>query len=64
MFDALDIGASGLLAQRTRMDVIAANMANASTTHDAAGCPNPSAEEVGTQHPALSTQHSNDQRRG
>lgn len=41
MFDALDIGASGLLAQRTRMDVIAANMANASRTHDAAGCPNP-----------------------
>lgn len=41
MFDALDIGASGLLAQRTRMDVIAANMANASTTHDAAGRPNP-----------------------
>ena len=41
MFDALDIGASGLLAQRTRMDVIAANMANANTTHDAHGRPNP-----------------------
>ena len=41
MFDTLDIGASGLLAQRTRLDVIAANMANTSTTHDAAGRPNP-----------------------
>ena len=41
MFDTLDVGASGLLAQRTRMDVIAANMANVSTTHDAAGRPNP-----------------------
>jgi flagellar basal-body rod protein FlgC len=41
MFDALDIGATGLTAQRTRMDVIAANMANVSTTHDAAGRPNP-----------------------
>lgn len=41
MFDALDIGASGLTAQRTRLDVIAANIANANTTHDAAGKPNP-----------------------
>jgi flagellar basal-body rod protein FlgC len=41
MFDALDVGATGLLAQRTRLDVIAANVANASTTHDASGKPNP-----------------------
>jgi flagellar basal-body rod protein FlgC len=41
MFDALDIGATGLTAQRTRMDVIAENMANVSTTHDASGKPNP-----------------------
>ena len=41
MFVALDIGATGLLAQRTRLDVIAANMANVSTTHDASGKPNP-----------------------
>ena len=41
MFDALDIGASGLMVQRARLDVIAANVANASTTHDAAGKPNP-----------------------
>jgi flagellar basal-body rod protein FlgC len=40
MFDVLDTGASGLLAQRTRMDTIAANIANATTTHDAAGRPN------------------------
>lgn len=41
MFDALDTGASGLLVQRTRLDVIAANLANVSTTHDAQGRPNP-----------------------
>jgi flagellar basal-body rod protein FlgC len=37
MFDVLDMGASGLTAQRTRMDVIAQNIANAETTHDATG---------------------------
>jgi flagellar basal-body rod protein FlgC len=41
MFDVLDIGASGLMAQRVRLDTIAANIANAQTTHDAAGRPNP-----------------------
>ena len=41
MFDALDVGASGLLVQRTRLDVIAANLANVNTTHDAQGRPNP-----------------------
>ncbi|SRR6266446_5869401 len=41
MFDSLDIGASGLTAQRTRMDLIAENIANAYTTHDAQGRPNP-----------------------
>lgn len=41
MFDALDIGATGLTVQRARMDVIAGNIANANTTHDAAGKPNP-----------------------
>jgi flagellar basal-body rod protein FlgC len=33
MFEILDIGASGLTAQRVRMDTIAANIANANTTH-------------------------------
>jgi flagellar basal-body rod protein FlgC len=37
MFDALDIGASGLQAQRTRLDTIAANIANVNTTRDANG---------------------------
>jgi flagellar basal-body rod protein FlgC len=37
MFEALDMGASGLMAQRTRLDTIAANIANANTTHNAAG---------------------------
>jgi len=41
MFEVLDMGASGLLAQRTRLDTIAANIANAHTTHDASGAPNP-----------------------
>lgn len=31
MFDTLDIGASGLAAQRTRMDTIAGNVANINT---------------------------------
>lgn len=37
MFDVLDMGASGLKAQRTRMDVIAQNILNADTTRNAAG---------------------------
>jgi len=41
MFDVLDIGASGLQAQRTRLDTIAANIANVNTTRDANGQPNP-----------------------
>jgi flagellar basal-body rod protein FlgC len=41
MFDTLDISASGLQAQRTRMDTVAANIANLNTTRDAAGRPNP-----------------------
>ncbi len=32
MFDAFDVSASGLTAQRMRMDVIAENVANANTT--------------------------------
>ena len=41
MFDSLDIGASALLAQRTRMDAIAANVANINTTRNAKGEPIP-----------------------
>ena len=37
MFEALDIGASGLQAQRTRLDTIANNILNVNTTHDANG---------------------------
>src|SRR5690242_4259148 len=32
MFDVLDMGASGLVAQRTRMDTIASNVMNINTT--------------------------------
>ena len=37
MFDALDIGASALTAQRIRMDTIAGNVANMNTTRNARG---------------------------
>ncbi len=41
MFETLDMGASGLLAQRVRLDTIAGNIANANTTRDASGKVNP-----------------------
>ena len=41
MFDSLDIGASALLAQRTRMDCIAGNVANINTTRNEKGEPIP-----------------------
>jgi len=41
MFGGLDISVSGMVAQRTRLDTIAANLANRSTTRDAEGNPNP-----------------------
>jgi len=41
MFGSLDVSTSGLVAQRTRMDTIATNIANAQTTGDAAGRANP-----------------------
>jgi flagellar basal-body rod protein FlgC len=37
MFESLDISASGLQAQRTRMDTIASNIANMNTTRNARG---------------------------
>jgi flagellar basal-body rod protein FlgC len=37
MFSALDISTSGLVAQRTRMDVIAANLANKDAIYDTQG---------------------------
>ena len=41
MFDALDISSSALQAQRTRLDTIAANIANMNTTRNADGKPIP-----------------------
>ena len=41
MFGTLDISSSALLAQRTRMDTIAANIANINTTRNARGEPVP-----------------------
>lgn len=37
MYGALDISVSGLIAQRTRLDVASANTANADATRDSAG---------------------------
>lgn len=37
MFGSLDISASGLVAQRTRMNVISSNLANTNTIYDANG---------------------------
>ena len=39
MFDALDVSASGLTAERMRMDVVAENLANANTTRGVDGGP-------------------------
>lgn len=39
LFDAIDISASGLTAERLRMDVTAENLANAQTTRTAEGGP-------------------------
>jgi flagellar basal-body rod protein FlgC len=39
IFDAIDISASGLTAERLRMDVIANNIANVNTTRTAEGGP-------------------------
>ena len=39
MFDALDVSATGLTAERLRMDVTAENLANAQTTRGADGQP-------------------------
>jgi flagellar basal-body rod protein FlgC len=41
MFTSMDISTSGLVAQRTRMDVIAGNIANMHVTEDENGNPNP-----------------------
>lgn len=37
MFGALDTSTSGLVAQRTRADIVSANLANANTVQDANG---------------------------
>lgn len=40
-FHGLQTSASGMTAERLRMDVIANNIANVNTTRDASGAPNP-----------------------
>ncbi len=41
MYGALDVSTSGMIAQRTRLEVISANLANQSTVLDASGNINP-----------------------
>ncbi len=41
MYNSLDISVSGMVAQRTRINTIAANLANQNTILDANGDPNP-----------------------
>lgn len=41
MYGSLDIAVSGMVAQRMRLDVISANLANRDTILDAQGNPNP-----------------------
>ncbi len=41
MFTAIDVSTSALVAQRLRMDTLAGNLANASTTHNEQGQPIP-----------------------
>lgn len=41
MFKSIEISTSGLVAQRTRLNTIASNIANVSTTRDVDGNPNP-----------------------
>jgi len=41
LFDSMDVAASGLVAERLRMDVIAGNLANANSTRRADGQPGP-----------------------
>jgi flagellar basal-body rod protein FlgC len=52
MFDALEISASGLTAERMRMDVVAENLANAQTTRGANGQPYRRKEIVLQERPA------------
>jgi flagellar basal-body rod protein FlgC len=62
MLSALDISTSGLIAQRTRLDTIASNIANISTIRDENGQPQPyqsrhvifqSTEDIGTSYGAV-----------
>ncbi|TAH63829.1 MAG: flagellar basal body rod protein FlgC [Gottschalkiaceae bacterium] len=39
MFNSIDISATGMTAERTRMDIISKNIANASTTRTSSGTP-------------------------
>jgi len=57
MFESLSISTSGLTAQRTRMDVIAGNIALADATRDAAGRANPYRRRIALFAPADVTGH-------
>ena len=51
MYGALNISTSGMVAQRTRMNVIAANLANMATTRNAEGEPIPFRRRIALMSP-------------
>ncbi len=55
IFTALDVAASGLSAERGRMNIIASNLANAKTTQGADGLPYRRIDPVFTSEPVNST---------
>ena len=56
VFSAMDVAASGLTAQRGRMNVIASNLANAQTTHGADGAPYKRLDPVFVSRPVVAGQ--------
>ncbi len=55
MYGALDTSTSGMVAQRTRMNVIAANLANLATTRNAEGEPIPFRRRVALMSPGATS---------
>lgn len=57
MYGSLDISVSGMIAQRTRMDVVATNLANRDTILDAVGNPSAFKRRFVTLAPSSSRAH-------
>ena len=57
VFSAMEVAASGLSAERGRMNVIASNLANARTTRGADGTPYKRLDPVFSSSPYLNISH-------